>query len=94
MRIAEKRGYKLHLVKEGAYHLRGESMDFEDVEDDASYMKRLFNYFFEDMDHSNYDTMIRELIELGYRIDYTNRYDFSSLIREPLMLQCCTEKSS
>ena len=77
VRIAEKHGYKLHLVKEEAYHLCEEDIDFDDSE--MAYRRRLFNYFFEHMDPSEYDVIIRELIELGYQIDYTNRYDFSSL---------------
>jgi len=75
--IAEKRGYKIHLVKEEAYHLHevGEDLD----ENDADYRKWLFNYFFEGMDPSDYDEILRELVSLGYSIDYTNRYDFNSL---------------
>lgn len=75
--IAEKRGYKLHLVKEEAYHLHGEDEDLD--ENDADYRRWLFNYFFEGMDPYNYDEILRELVSLGYRIDYTNRYDFNSL---------------
>ena len=76
-RIAEKRGFKLHLVKEEACHLHKGDDDLE--ESDADYRRWLFNYFFEGMDPSDYDEILRELVSLGYRIDYTNRYDFNSL---------------
>ena len=76
-RIAEKHGYKLHLVKEEAYYLHEGNEDLN--EKDADYGKWLFNFFFEGMDPSDYDEILRELISLGCDIDYTNRYDFSSL---------------
>jgi len=41
----------------------------------AAYRRRLFNHFFEGMNPCDYGMMIRELEELCYRIDYTNRYD-------------------
>ena len=77
VRIAEKHGYKLHLVKEEACHLHGRNRDLENR--DVEYRRWLFGYFFEGMDPYNYNRILSELTSLGYRIDYTNKYDFSSL---------------
>lgn len=83
--VAREHGYLLHLVKEEAYPLaeNGERLSEEELRriwgDNVPSWKWYYNYFFEDRDPVDHDQIIHDLIDRGYRIDYTNRYRFSEI---------------
>jgi len=85
--VARKRGYMLHFVKEEAYPIseNGERISKEELKgiwgNDIPSWKWYYDYFFGERDPSDYDLIINELIERGYRIDYTNAYELSKIDR-------------